>query len=715
MSSTPKLALLATLALAACGDNLEPMAPPDAAPIPSDPDAAQQGAPVVMDQEASTDEDTAVDITIEASDPEGDALSFTIGTPSNGAISGVAPDITYTPNADFNGSDSFSVEVSDGTLSSTATVTVTVAPVNDAPVAASQLLGFQPNTALAITLTGSDVDGDALSFTIVTQPENGTLTGDDAEQSYTPDTDFLGADSFTFVVNDGTVDSAEATVTLQAIAPGCGDGTTEAPEECDDGNNDSGDGCTAFCTLEECGDGVVNNNDEVCDDGNTEAGDGCRADCQGSEVCGDGFFDTAAGEECDDGNTAGGDGCSAQCVIECGNGVVDEGEVCDDGNTEAGDGCRADCQGSEVCGDGTTDSAAGEECDDGNTEDGDGCDSACVLENPFTSVPPQIISGDLSCSTATPHSGRKAGVDQLGRLYVVMNCGGEAFVATSGDRGQTWSDPVSTGITGVAEVALEGGAADVAFVAATVSSTEFPQGALLLARSSDGGATWGAPNALQVGIASTTVGLDSVEDSVYVSVVPVSGQIAVLRNTSSGEGAFESTIIAQTAAFFDIVVDKISGAVISGSDDPTYRVRVSNDGGQTFGPESVPPGSAFFSDWVGSNGFLYVTGSGDDNIDVIPLDAPGTSTQVAGLPLIPGPAPVRAIDADALGNAYVVTQLAAGVQLDRMLVGATAIDAGDARSYDVGTAPAVGALPSNNGALVVYTDGTSVYGAIEVY
>jgi cysteine-rich repeat protein len=83
-------------------------------------------------------------------------------------------------------------------------------------------------------------------------------------------------------------------------------------EECDDGNNITGDGCTPECVLEYCGDGLINNNMsqrtvaahlakplEECDDGNTVNGDGCDWDCQ-REICGNKVVQS--GEECDDGN-----------------------------------------------------------------------------------------------------------------------------------------------------------------------------------------------------------------------------------------------------------------------------------------------------------------------------------------------------------------------------------------------------------------------------
>ncbi|MEB2343506.1 MAG: DUF4215 domain-containing protein [Deltaproteobacteria bacterium] len=169
-------------------------------------------------------------------------------------------------------------------------------------------------------------------------------------------------------------------IALAAPAPVCGNAALEPPEECDDGNTASGDGCSAGCTTERvpaCGDAIVDPG-EQCDDGNAAAGDGCRADCS-VERCGDTRLDPA--EQCDDGNTAPGDGCSATCTIErvpaCGDGILDPGEACDDGNAAAGDGCRTSCT-VEACGDAIRD--PGEQCDDGNASAGDGCRLDCTAE-----------------------------------------------------------------------------------------------------------------------------------------------------------------------------------------------------------------------------------------------------------------------------------------------------------------------------------------------
>lgn len=106
--------------------------------------------------------------------------------------------------------------------------------------------------------------------------------------------------------------------------PDCGNGVIDAAEQCDDGNTTNGDGCSASCQFEVCGDGVVNNNGtEQCDDGNVQDGDGCDALCV-IEFCGDGLINNGGSEQCDDGNNQDGDGCSNDCQVESEPGTVIE-------------------------------------------------------------------------------------------------------------------------------------------------------------------------------------------------------------------------------------------------------------------------------------------------------------------------------------------------------------------------------------------------------
>nr|AFI78505.1 serine proteinase precursor protein [uncultured bacterium ws156A7] len=173
-------------------------------------------APVANDHSPATDEDIALAITLTGSDVDGDSLTFTVvGGPSNGVLSGTAPNLTYTPAADFNGADSFTYKVNDGTVySDVATISITVNPVNDTPEADPQSVSTAEDTARAITLTGSDIDGDPLTYSIVIGPTDGILSGTAPNLTYTPAADFNGSDSFAFVANDGTVDSAAAVVSI---------------------------------------------------------------------------------------------------------------------------------------------------------------------------------------------------------------------------------------------------------------------------------------------------------------------------------------------------------------------------------------------------------------------------------------------------------------------------------------------------------------------
>ncbi|BCM89672.1 hypothetical protein IAD21_01519 [Abditibacteriota bacterium] len=176
-------------------------------------------APVALAQGIALDEDTAKSFTLGGSDIEGDALTFKVTrAPAHGTLSGTAPALTFTPDANWNGTTSLDFTVSDGSLESApATVQIRVNPVNDAPIAAAQSATTNEDTPKAIALGASDVDGDALTFKITRQPAKGTLVLNGASATYTPGANFNGSDSFLFVANDGTVDSAPATVSITVI------------------------------------------------------------------------------------------------------------------------------------------------------------------------------------------------------------------------------------------------------------------------------------------------------------------------------------------------------------------------------------------------------------------------------------------------------------------------------------------------------------------
>ncbi len=172
--------------------------------------------PVAYPQSVVTPEDTPRAIVLTGSDQNCDLLTFTVTVnPTHGTLGGIAPNLTYTPTANYYGPDAFTFVVSDGLATSeAATISITVRPVNDAPVANPQTVTTTRGWAVPITLTGSDVEGDELSYSVVTGPAHGTLSGTAPHLTYTPAPGYCGTDSFTFIVNDGELDSGPATVSI---------------------------------------------------------------------------------------------------------------------------------------------------------------------------------------------------------------------------------------------------------------------------------------------------------------------------------------------------------------------------------------------------------------------------------------------------------------------------------------------------------------------
>ncbi|MFN2406476.1 MAG: DNA/RNA non-specific endonuclease [Pyrinomonadaceae bacterium] len=180
--------------------------------------------PGTENQSATTDEDVPAQILLNAVSPSASpAFTYTIVTgPANGVLSGVGPTVTYTPGANFHGSDSFTFRVNDGASeSNTSTVSITVNPVNDVPVAASQSVTTNSNTAVSVTLTGTDVETAAaeLIFEITAAPLHGTLTGSGPNLSYTPALNYAGPDTFKFTVRDtGDGSAAQKTSAEAAVS-----------------------------------------------------------------------------------------------------------------------------------------------------------------------------------------------------------------------------------------------------------------------------------------------------------------------------------------------------------------------------------------------------------------------------------------------------------------------------------------------------------------
>ncbi len=182
-------------------------------------------APVASAGAAGGDEDSVISGMLSASDIDSETLTYALaadGGASNGAVSvGADGSFTYTPNADFNGSDSFTYEVSDGTSTDTAEVALTVNPVDDAPVASAGAAGGDEDSVISGMLSASDIDSETLTYALAADggaSNGGVSVGADGSFTYTPNTDFNGSDSFTYEVSDGTsTDTAEVALTVNPV------------------------------------------------------------------------------------------------------------------------------------------------------------------------------------------------------------------------------------------------------------------------------------------------------------------------------------------------------------------------------------------------------------------------------------------------------------------------------------------------------------------
>ena len=185
---------------------------------------------------------------------EDDTLSLTAATTDGTGTVAVNADglsVDYTPAANFNGTETITYTVSDGTdTDATGTLTITVTAVNDAPVATPQSVTTIEDIPLDITLAGTDVDEDALTYALVDNPTNGTVSLTESKVTYVPSTGYFGSDSFTFKVNDGTIDSEKSTVSITITSNDLDeDGVLNDDDKCP--NTPAGtpvdfDGCAIF-------------------------------------------------------------------------------------------------------------------------------------------------------------------------------------------------------------------------------------------------------------------------------------------------------------------------------------------------------------------------------------------------------------------------------------------------------------------------------------
>jgi len=182
-------------------------------------------APIAVNDSASTNEDVALtinasDLLSNDSDIDLDTLTITgVTQPTNGSVvDNNDGTFTYTPNANYNGSDSFTYTVSDGNGGTdSATVNLTINPLNDAPNAANDTATTNEDNAVTVNVLSndSDPDGVTLQVTQVTDGTNGTaVVNANGTITYTPNPDFSGTDTISYTISDGQGGTGTATVTI---------------------------------------------------------------------------------------------------------------------------------------------------------------------------------------------------------------------------------------------------------------------------------------------------------------------------------------------------------------------------------------------------------------------------------------------------------------------------------------------------------------------
>ncbi len=187
--------------------------------------------PNAVDDSATVDEDNSVGVAVLSndSDPDGDTLTLqSYGQPSNGSVSDNGSLITYTPDANFNGTDSFNYTINDGNGNTdTATVFVTINAVNDNPVASDDQATTNEDVPVDVDVVANDtdIDGDSLFISSLSQPTNGSVVDNgDGTVTYTPNSGYFGSDSFNYTVSDGALsDTATVNLTINEVGGGTND------------------------------------------------------------------------------------------------------------------------------------------------------------------------------------------------------------------------------------------------------------------------------------------------------------------------------------------------------------------------------------------------------------------------------------------------------------------------------------------------------------
>jgi len=178
--------------------------------------------PKALNQTLTLNEDTNTNLTLKGEDEDNDTLGFKVTKkPTHGKLEGTPPELTYTPNKDYNGVDNFNFIVNDGLEdSSEATITLNINPINDAPIAKDDKAIVDEDTNITINPLSNDSDvdiatnQDKLSITNITTPQNAKAVIKDNKIIYTPNPNYNGSDTITYTIEDKNKTKATATIDI---------------------------------------------------------------------------------------------------------------------------------------------------------------------------------------------------------------------------------------------------------------------------------------------------------------------------------------------------------------------------------------------------------------------------------------------------------------------------------------------------------------------
>ncbi len=177
----------------------------------------ENGNPTAEDVTGLTDGGATISVKLLGQDPDGDSIIYSLKSYASLGTGSVSGDVlTYTPNDNTNGTDSFTYRVYDeeNNVSNIANITITITGNVNNPPTVDNISATSDGSAITVTLTGTDPEGDTITFSIVGQPSKGSVSLSGSTATYTPSANAYGTDTFTYKANDGEYDSNIGTVSI---------------------------------------------------------------------------------------------------------------------------------------------------------------------------------------------------------------------------------------------------------------------------------------------------------------------------------------------------------------------------------------------------------------------------------------------------------------------------------------------------------------------